>query len=146
MHQPLIPSLRARVPSSGWGPLTVVLRGAHRLAPSRTHPLLLTLPDLIHLPAQSDRHPELRSAAALLAAESETPRPGTAAAVPALLDALLLYILRICFTERPAREDTRGWATRVGYTSEFAFAIAFERMHGTPPGMYRRSADPQRQT
>ena len=29
-------------------------------------------------------------------------------------------------------------AGRVGYTSEFAFAAAFKRAHGTAPGRYRR--------
>lgn len=29
-------------------------------------------------------------------------------------------------------------AGRVGYTSEFAFAAAFKRTHGTAPGRYRR--------
>ena len=29
-------------------------------------------------------------------------------------------------------------ATRVGYASEFAFATAFKRQHGTAPGRYRR--------
>ncbi|MFD7256346.1 AraC family transcriptional regulator [Streptomyces sp. NPDC059874] len=204
--------------SGGGGPVTVVLCGAYRLDPSRTHPLLLTLPDLIHLPARSGDHPELRSAVALLAAELETPRLGTDAAVPALLDTLLLYILRIWFKEQPARGDTTGWAAalndppvtaalhaihrdpaapwtgaklaaeaglsrarfarrfamligqpplgyltwwrmttaarllrtseaplrsiahQVGYTSEFAFANAFKRTYGTPPGTYRRKS------
>ncbi|HEY2576198.1 MAG TPA: AraC family transcriptional regulator, partial [Streptosporangiaceae bacterium] len=30
-------------------------------------------------------------------------------------------------------------AAKVGYTSEFAFANAFKRQYGTPPGKYRRS-------
>ncbi|WP_406054401.1 AraC family transcriptional regulator [Streptomyces sp. NBC_01077] len=204
--------------SGGGGPVTVVLCGAYQLDPSRTHPLLLTLPDLIHLPAHSDRHPELRAAVALLAAELENPRLGTDAAVPALLDTLLLYILRIWFNEQPAREGATGWAAalndppvtaalhaihrdpaapwsvaklaaeaglsrapfarrfamligqpplgyltwwrmttaarllrtsdaplrsiaaQVGYTSEFAFANAFKRTHGTAPGGYRRKS------
>ncbi|MFC8263924.1 AraC family transcriptional regulator [Streptomyces sp. NPDC057291] len=208
-----------RVDRSGdGGPVTVVLCGAYQLDPSRTHPLLLTLPDLIHLPAHSGRHPELRSAVQLLAAELENPRLGTDAVVPALLDTLLLYILRIWFTEQPARGDTTGWAAalndppvtaalhaihrdpaapwtvaklaaeaglsrapfarrfalligqpplgyltwwrmttaarllrtsgaplrsiaaQVGYTSEFAFANAFKRTHGTAPGAYRRNS------
>ncbi|WP_307857981.1 AraC family transcriptional regulator [Actinoplanes auranticolor] len=29
-------------------------------------------------------------------------------------------------------------ATRIGYTSEFAFANAFKRQYGTAPGKYRR--------
>ncbi|MFD3871044.1 AraC family transcriptional regulator [Streptomyces sp. NPDC058623] len=202
------------------GPVTVVLCGTYRLDPSRTHPLLRDLPDRIHLPAAPvpapDRHPELRAAVGLLAAELEHPRLGTDAAVPALLDTLLLYILRIWFSEQPARGNITGWAAalndppvtaalhaihrdpaapwtvaklateaglsrapfarrfttlvgqpplgyltwwrmstaarllrasdaplrsiaaRVGYTSEFAFAHAFKRMHGSAPGTFRR--------
>ncbi|MER5727992.1 AraC family transcriptional regulator [Streptomyces sp. NPDC002138] len=203
--------------SGDGGPVTVLLCGAYQLDPSRAHPLLLSLPDLIHLPAHPGRRPELGSAVHLLAAELETPSLGTDAAVPALLDALLLYILRIWFDERPLRGDhTTGWAAalndppvtaalhaihrdlaapwtvvklaaeaglsrapfakrfarlvgqppltyltwwrmttaarllrtsdaplrtvsaHVGYTSEFAFANAFKRAHGIPPGAYRR--------
>ncbi|WP_329381708.1 AraC family transcriptional regulator [Streptomyces sp. NBC_01351] len=203
--------------SGGGGPVTVVLCGAYELDPSRTHPLLRTLPDLIHLPAHPGRRPELRSAVELLAAELESPRLGTDAVVPALLDTLLLYILRIWFDEQPSQANTRGWAAalndppvtaalhaihrdpaapwtvaglaeeaglsrapfarrfamlvgqpplgyltwwrmttaarllrtsdvplrsiaaQVGYTSEFAFAHAFKRTHGTAPGTYRRT-------
>ncbi|MEU6845635.1 AraC family transcriptional regulator [Streptomyces sp. NPDC046716] len=199
------------------GPVTVVLCGAYRLDPSRAHPLLQTLPDLVHLPTRSDHHPELRSAVELLAAELERPRLGTDAVVPGLLDTLLLYILRIWFEEQPGRGSTTGWAAalndlqvtaalhalhrdpaapwtvaklaaeaglsrapfakrfatligqpplgyltwwrmttaarllrtsdaplrsiaaQVGYASEFAFAHAFKRMHGTAPGTYRRN-------
>ena len=202
--------------SGDGGPVTVVLCGAYQLDPFRTHPLLLSLPDLIHLSAQAGSHPELSSALELLAAEVENPRLGTDAAVPALLDALLLYILRIWFNGRSSLGNTTGWAaalndppvtaalhaihrdpasqwtvanlaaeaglsraafarrfalligqpplgyltwwrmttaarllrasdaplrsiaTQVGYTSEFAFANAFKRTHGTAPGTYRR--------
>lgn len=44
------------------GQVTVMLCGAYQLDPSRTHPLLLTLPDQIHLPADPDRNPELHAA------------------------------------------------------------------------------------
>lgn len=44
------------------GSATTVLCGAYQLDPSRTHPLLLTLPDLIHLPADPSHHPELHAA------------------------------------------------------------------------------------
>ncbi|MEV4428974.1 AraC family transcriptional regulator [Streptomyces sp. NPDC049602] len=202
--------------SGSGGPVTVVLCGAYRLDPTRTHPLLLTLPDLIHLPAHPDRRPELDAAVTLLTAELQTPHLGTDAVVPALLDTLLLYILRIWFTGRPAGEESTGWAAalndpavtaalhaihqapaapwtvaalaaeaglsrapfarrfarligqpplgyltwwrmttaarllrasdaplrtvaaQVGYGSEFAFAHAFKRTHGTAPGAYRR--------
>jgi AraC-like DNA-binding protein len=35
----------------------------------------------------------------------------------------------------------RAVAERTGYTSEFAFAKAFKREYGTPPGSYRRDGD-----
>ncbi|MGW8886333.1 AraC family transcriptional regulator [Streptomyces sp. NPDC055749] len=202
--------------SGDGGPVTVVLCGAYELDPSRTHPLLRTLPDLIHLPEHAGRRTKLRSAVALLAAEVENPRLGSDAVVPALLDTLLLYILRTWFDEQPAQDSPAGWASalndppvtaalhaihrepaapwtvaklaaeaglsratfarrfasltgqpplgyltwwrmttaaralrtsdaplrsiaaQVGYASEFAFATAFKRTHGTAPGTYRR--------
>ncbi|MGW0780652.1 AraC family transcriptional regulator [Streptomyces sp. NPDC002913] len=203
--------------SGGGGPVTAVLCGAYRLDPFRTHPLLLTLPDQILLTARAGRHAELNSAVELLAAELRNPRPGTDAVVPALLDTLLLYILRIWFSRPSSPGSTTGWAAalddptvgaalqaihrapgspwtvatlaaeaglsraafarrfarligqpplsyltwwrmstaarllrasdaplrsiaaQVGYTSEFAFAHAFKRTHGTAPGAFRRT-------
>jgi AraC-like DNA-binding protein len=37
-------------------------------------------------------------------------------------------------------------AGRVGYTSEFAFAAAFKRHHGTAPGRYRRTPSTETRT
>ncbi|GAA3092017.1 AraC family transcriptional regulator [Streptomyces roseofulvus] len=208
--------------SGDGGPVTALLCGAYQLDPARAHPLLLSLPELIHLPAHPGRRAELDAAVQLLAAELETPRLGTDAAVPALLDTLLLYILRVWFDEQPLHGDhTTGWAAalndppvtaalhalhrdpaapwtvaglaaeaglsrapfakrfarlvgqpplayltwwrmttaarllrisdaplravaaHVGYASEFAFAHAFKRAHGTPPGTYRRERLPR---
>lgn len=196
-------------------PGTVTLCGAYQLDPARTHPLLHDLPELVHLPARLGWESELRAAVDLLAAELERPRPGADAVVPALLDTLLIHILRTWLGARPAA--TTGWAAalndpatnaalqamhrdpahrwtvatlaaeaglsrspfarrfttlvgqpplsyltrwrmiiaarllresdaplstiagRVGYTSEFAFASAFKRHHGTAPGRFRRA-------
>lgn len=204
-------------PASADVPTTVTLCGAYQLDPARTHPLLHDLPELVHLPAHLGRHPELRATVDLLATELETPRLGRDAIVPALLDTLLVHILRTWLDEQPARGATTGWAAalhdpathtalqamhrdhahpwtvatlaaeaglsrasfsrrftalvgqppltyltwwrmttaahllresdaplsaiaaRAGYTSEFAFASAFKRHHGTAPGKYRRS-------
>lgn len=41
---------------------------------------------------------------------------------------------------RTSDAPLRSIAAQVGYTSEFAFANAFERTHGTAPGMYRRAS------
>ncbi|MER6320355.1 AraC family transcriptional regulator [Streptomyces sp. NPDC001581] len=118
--------------SGDGGPVTVVLCGAYELDPSRTHPLLLTLPDLIHLPAHPGGRPELRSAVQLLAAELENPRLGTDAIVPALLDTLLLYILRVWFDEQPARGATTGWAAALNDPPVTAALHAIHRDPATP--------------
>ncbi|QNS09347.1 AraC family transcriptional regulator [Streptomyces xanthii] len=123
-----------RVDRSGdGGPVTVLLCGAYQLDPSRTHPLLLSLPDLIHLPAHTGRRTELSAAVQLLAAELETPSLGTDAAVPALLDALLLYILRIWFDEQPHREDhVTGWAAALNDPPVTAALHAIHRYPAAP--------------
>jgi AraC-like DNA-binding protein len=196
---------------------TVTLCGAYQLDPARAHPLLQDLPELVHLPAHLGRHPELRATVDLLASELERPRLGTDAIIPALLDTLLLFILRTWLDQHPMPAATTGWAAalndpvtaaalqaihreparpwtvatlaaeaglsrarfahrftallgqppltyltwwrmttaarllhesdaplsaiagKVGYTSEFAFASAFKRQHGTAPGRYRRA-------
>lgn len=205
-------------PSGTDAPATVTLCGAYELGPARAHPLLHDLPELIHLPAHLGRHPELRATVDLLATELERPRLGTDAIVPALLDTLLLHILRTWLDQQATPATTTGWAAalndpattaalqamhgdparpwtvatlaaqaglsrapfarrftallgqppltyltwwrmttaarllqetdaplsaiaaKVGYTSEFAFASAFKRQHGTAPGRYRRTA------
>lgn len=39
---------------------------------------------------------------------------------------------------RASKAPLRSIAVQVGYASEFAFADAFKRMYGMPPGAYRR--------
>lgn len=64
----------------------------------------------------------------LLAAEIAEPRPGSDAAVPALLETLLLFILRAWFDEQA---DTRasGWA---GAFTDPAVAAALRAVHEDP--------------
>lgn len=203
-------------PVSSGGPVTITLCGAYQLDPTRAHPLLLSLPEIIHLPAGPGQDPRLRAAVELLGAELEQPGLGVGATIPSLLDALLVYILRTWIQCQPGK-NPGGWAAalndpsvtaalhaihrdtahpwtvaslaaqaglsrapfarrfttlvgqppltyltwwrmttatrllrdttaslhdiaaKVGYSSEFAFAAAFKRAHGTPPGQYRRA-------
>lgn len=194
----------------GTGPVTVTLCGAYELSPAGTHPLLQSLPEVIHLTTQ-DR-PELKAAVDLLTGELTRPGLGTDGVTPALLDTLLHYAFRAWLETNgtgwaaaltdPAvttalaaihREPAHPWtvaslaalaglsrapfakrftdltdqppiryltwwrmttaarllrttdaplttvAGKVGYHSEFAFATAFKRQYGTPPGKYRRT-------
>lgn len=75
---------------------------------SRPHPLLAALPEIIHLPAQVGRHPSLSSAVSLLGGELQASQPGGDAAVPTLLDLLLLYLLRAWLKDE-ADGGTSGW-------------------------------------
>jgi hypothetical protein len=89
---------------------TVTLCGGYRLEPSRAHPLLHDLPEVVHLRAHVGQHPELRATVDLLGSEIDNPRLGADAVVPALLDMLLLFALRAWFDERAARDAPAGWS------------------------------------
>jgi AraC-like DNA-binding protein len=196
----------------------VALCMAYELAPNRTHPLIATLPDFVHVKADPLARPELAQATAMLDGELAAELRGGDALVPALLDAVLMYLLRAIHGARHAQCGFSGWAAaladgpiaasleaihadparqwtvaslgevaglsrsafsrrftdllgqpplgyltswrltlaarlladtdaplavvarRVGYASEFAFAAAFKRDFGTPPGQFRKAA------
>jgi AraC-like DNA-binding protein len=115
--------------ANGSGASTVMLCGVYRLDRSRTHPLLRELPDLIHLPARLGHHPSLRAAIDLLGAELQDPRPGTDAVVPALLDMLLIYILRAWTDDQPCDESGSGWAAAL---NDPAISAALCGIHRSP--------------
>ena len=111
------------------GSPTVLLCGAYRLDSARSHPLLDDLPEIIHLPARLGRHPSLRAAIDLLGTEMAQPGPGTDAAVPALLDVLLLLILRTWYADRSAGDRTTGWAAAL---NDPAISTALGDIHREP--------------
>lgn len=201
----------------GDGAHAILLCGAYQLDRVRPHPMMGELPELLHLPARPGRRAELARLVELLATEFDEDRAGRDGIVPALVDAMLLYILRAWADDCAAADDPKssGWARalgdpaisralreihaqpahawtvadlavrtgmsrsafsdrftalvgeppvtyltwwrmttagrllresdaplsavaqRVGYTSEFAFAKAFKREFGLPPGRYR---------
>lgn len=125
-----------RVEIDGPGPRTLLLCGAYPLGRARPHPLVAGLPELLHLPPEPDRHGALHTAIGLLDAELEEARPGRDGIVPALVDALLLYILRGWLADHsgagagagagPARA---GWGTAL---TDPAVGPALEAVHAEP--------------
>ncbi|WP_214108027.1 AraC family transcriptional regulator [Acrocarpospora catenulata] len=113
-------------PSGTGGPATVILCGAYELDPALIHPLLHDLPELVLIPAHLDQRPELRATVDLLATELARPRLGTDALIPALLDTLLLYILRSGLRDTPR---ATGWAAAL---NDPATATALQAMHNDP--------------
>jgi AraC-like DNA-binding protein len=189
---------------------------AYEMAPGRGHPLLAAMPDFIRIPSDPVARPELANAVAMLDNELRAERSGGDTLVPALLDAVLMYLLRAmlegnarhcgfggwaaALADRSVRaaleaihaDPARQWsvaslgevaglsrsafsrrftelvgqpplgyltswrltlaarlladtdaplatvARRVGYASEFAFAAAFKRDFGQPPGRFRK--------
>ncbi|WP_020673926.1 AraC family transcriptional regulator [Amycolatopsis nigrescens] len=118
-----------RHPADGSSAATVTLCGAYLLDRSRAHPLLGDLPEVIHLPARVGHHQGLRAAVDLLGGELEQPRPGGDAMLPALLDVLLLHILRAWFDEQSAHDGATGWAAAL---RDPAVAAGLQAIHGDP--------------
>ncbi|MFC0528952.1 AraC family transcriptional regulator [Phytohabitans kaempferiae] len=115
-------------------PTTVTLCGGYQLDAARAHPLLRDLPELIHLPAHLGRHPDLRATVDLLAGELARPRLGTDAIVPALLDTMLLHILRAWLEGQvpvggAATRPGGGWAAAL---NDPPIAAALQAMHRDP--------------
>jgi AraC-like DNA-binding protein len=112
----------------GTGPTTLLLCGAYRLNRTRAHPLLTGLPEVVHLPARIGSHPDLRAAVDLLGRELEQPGPGSDAVVPALLDTLLVFLLRAWLADHAGRAVT-GWAAAL---ADPAVAAALRAIHHDP--------------
>lgn len=89
---------------------TVLLCGAYQFDRNGSHPLLDQLPDVLHLPGRLGHTSALRPAVDLLAGELARPGPGADATVPALLDVLLLLILRTWLQEQRHAPNPAGWA------------------------------------
>ncbi|MCZ4557484.1 AraC-like DNA-binding protein [Rhodococcus sp. PvR044] len=112
----------------GDGPRTSLLCGNYHLDQRRPHPLVRQLPEVVHLPSGHGRHPELSAAVQLLGAELDNPRVGSDGIVPALIDSLLLYILRAWLEAQPGA-DAEGWAAAL---ADRAVAPALAAIHDDP--------------
>ncbi|MCY9784611.1 AraC family transcriptional regulator [Nocardiopsis sp. EMB25] len=109
-------------------PSCVTVGGAYKTHASRPHPMLVELPRVVHLPARVGQHPELTSAVELLGRELDTSHHGVDTVVPALLDILLMYILR-AFLEEHRPEAACGW---IGALRDPAVGAAVRAVHGDP--------------
>ncbi|GGO75639.1 AraC family transcriptional regulator [Nonomuraea cavernae] len=113
----------------GPGAATVMLCGGYQLDPSRSHPILRELPEVIHLPAHLGHRPELRAAVELLGSEIANPRLGADTVVSSLLDTLLLYILRAWYDSGPGQCQVSGWAAAL---ADPAISAALDAVHRDP--------------
>jgi AraC-like DNA-binding protein len=114
-----------RVRLDGPGAASVLLCGAYLLDGERQHPMLRELPRVLHLPARD--HGQLRQLIDLLGQEIDDPRPGADGVVPALVDAMLLYILRAWIAGRSAAPG--GWAAAL---TDPAISAALQGIHAQP--------------
>ncbi|ARF80810.1 AraC family transcriptional regulator [Kitasatospora aureofaciens] len=112
----------------GDGARTSLLCGNYHLDQGRPHPMVRQLPAVIHLPTRHGRHPELAAAVQLLGTELENPRIGSSGIVPALIDSLLLYVLRAWFEDQPPAAAA-GWAAAL---RDSAVAPALNAIHDAP--------------
>jgi AraC-like DNA-binding protein len=88
------------------------------------HFFLRRLPDVIYVSLDYDRHPELRSLIDLLDDDVTHPRPGTGVTRSALVDLLLVHVLRLWQEEQGAA----GWPA----VDDAAIAAALREIHQSP--------------
>lgn len=130
--QPVATSLRRvrpQAPASSTAADTVLLCGAYLLDHSRSHPMLAALPEVVHIPASTSRHTAAASIIDLLDAELTGARPGSDAMLRALLDALLLQILRSWLDCHTGAAADSGWPAALRNP---AVAAALTAIHGAP--------------
>jgi len=129
---PLVTSLveiEEQVAPDGLDGSAVLLCGAYLLDRARSHPLLDELPSVVHLPVRVGRHPTVRAVIDLLGAELEGRQPGIDLLVPALLEALLVYLVRSWLDEQPDARPATGWAAAL---RDPAIVATLRGIHGDP--------------
>ncbi|MDA1361132.1 AraC family transcriptional regulator [Glycomyces luteolus] len=126
----------------GAGPAGLILRSAHdpaathvmvclayAMAPGRTHPLLAAMPDFTVIPADPAARPELAGAITMLESELRAERGGGDTLVPALLDAVLMYLLRAVLEGNARHCGFDGWAAAL---ADRSIGAALQAIHAEP--------------
>ncbi|WP_460664442.1 AraC family transcriptional regulator [Kribbella swartbergensis] len=116
-------------PLHGTGARSLLLCGTYRLDRERPHPMMSRLPDVVHVPAAPGRHRTLHTAIGILGEELDANRPGSAAVVPALVDALLVLILRAWLEDQSGCPTENGWSRTL---TDAAVAQSLELIHSRP--------------
>ncbi|MEV4757614.1 AraC family transcriptional regulator [Micromonospora sp. NPDC049559] len=117
-----------RVVLPGPGGRSTIVCGAYRLHRHNPHPLLRDLPEVMHLSALPGRHRGLRAMVELLGEELAHEPPGATVVTPALVDALLVYMLRAWLADG---DNAGGWSAALAdpVTSRALAAIHAEPAH-----------------
>jgi len=138
------------------------LCGAYRLEHGKVHHYLESLPGVIVVSPDYDDDPQLRSLTGLLRADTAETRPGTAVTRSALLDLLLVHVLRrwleqnhtsdwpqvsdpaiVAALRRIHRDPQHAWTVQqlseTAGMSRTAFTRRFTSELGTPPRAYLTS-------
>ena len=102
---------------------------AYEMAPGRTHPMIAVMPDFVHIPADDEARPELTAAIAMLDTELRAERSGGDTLVPALLDAVLMYLGRAMLENRVRYCDFSGWAAAL---ADGPIGASLEAIHAEP--------------
>jgi AraC-like DNA-binding protein len=111
------------------GSSVVMLCGAYLLDGARPHPLLNEMPPVVHMPARIGQHASLRTLVDLLGTELTRPAPGADAVVSALLDALLVHMVRAWLDQASDRHPATGWSAAL---ADPAIAAALDHLHADP--------------
>ncbi len=118
----------AEVSIGGTGPPTGLVCGSYTFDADGPHPLLKSLPALIHLPAEPGTGGgDLEAAVRLLCGEVEARNPGAQAVVDRLVDVLLIYVLREWLGRQ--EEGCPGW---FGGLRDPQVGGALSLIHGSP--------------
>jgi AraC-like DNA-binding protein len=121
-------SYLGRITIDGPGERTVLACGAYKLDMTRPHPLLTGLPGVMHRPAGPGQYAALRATVGQLAEEIEAPGPGSDSVVHALIDLMLLQIMRAWYDGLP-EDHAEGWA---GAVTDPVIAPALQAIHDEP--------------
>jgi AraC-like DNA-binding protein len=105
---------------------TRILCASYRHDPAVTTPLLTLLPDVMHVPADSEPG-ALQGTVRLLSGELAHPQPGAATVLDRLVDVLLIQLLRAWLRTDP--EVSSSWLRALG---DPVIAAALTALHADP--------------